>query len=116
LADAIRDRLQTALGTGYTLGRELGGGGMSRVWTAHDTTLGRDVVVKLLSHNLVQEMSVERFTREVRLAANLQHAYWIVGCPVQPGAQTYRWTGCCARASRNRRGMWRRPRRCTGVW
>jgi eukaryotic-like serine/threonine-protein kinase len=74
LADAIRDTLQTALGTGYTLGRELGGGGMSRVWTAHDTTLGRDVVVKLLSQELVQEMSVERFTREVRLAANLQHA------------------------------------------
>jgi eukaryotic-like serine/threonine-protein kinase len=75
LADTIRDSLQAALSTGYTLGRELGGGGMSRVWTAHDTTLGRDVVVKLLSPDLVQEMSVERFTREVRLAANLQHAH-----------------------------------------
>jgi eukaryotic-like serine/threonine-protein kinase len=73
--DTIRESLEAALGTGYTLGRELGGGGMSRVWTAHDVTLGREVVVKLLSPDLAHDLSAERFTREVRLAAALQHAH-----------------------------------------
>jgi eukaryotic-like serine/threonine-protein kinase len=72
--DSIRASLDAALGPGHTLGRELGGGGMSRVWTAHDTSLGRDVVVKLLSPDLAQDLSAERFTREVKLAAGLQHA------------------------------------------
>jgi eukaryotic-like serine/threonine-protein kinase len=75
VTDSIRDSLATALGSGYTIGRELGGGGMSRVWIAHDETLGRDVVVKLLSPDLAQELSTERFTREVRLSAGLQHAH-----------------------------------------
>ena len=48
---------------------------MSRVWVARDERLGRDVVVKLLSPELAQELSVERFTREIRLAAALQHAH-----------------------------------------
>lgn len=47
---------------------------MSRVFLARDTTLGRDVVVKVLSPELVQELSVERFGREIALAAALQHA------------------------------------------
>jgi eukaryotic-like serine/threonine-protein kinase len=72
--DSIRASLDAALGAGYTLGRELGGGGMSRVWTATDVALGRDVVVKLLSPDLAQDLSAERFTREVKLAAALQHA------------------------------------------
>ncbi len=75
MTDSIRDSLETALGAGYSLGRELGGGGMSRVWIAHDESLGRDVVVKLLSPDLAQDLSVERFTREVKLAAGLQHAH-----------------------------------------
>ncbi len=75
MTDTIRDTLAVALGDGYSIGRELGGGGMSRVWIARDETLGRDVVVKLLSPDLAQDLSVERFTREVRLAAGLQHAH-----------------------------------------
>lgn len=75
MTDAIRKQLQDALGTDFTLGRELGGGGMSRVFVARDETLGRDVVVKLLSPALAQELSAERFAREIRLAANLQHAH-----------------------------------------
>lgn len=73
--DSIRNALATALGPAYTIGRELGGGGMSRVWIARDDTLGRDVVVKLLSPDLSHHLSAERFTREVRLAAGLQHAH-----------------------------------------
>ena len=45
----IRAQLQTALGVAYTIERELGGGGMSRVFVAHETALGRAVVVKILT-------------------------------------------------------------------
>jgi serine/threonine-protein kinase len=44
----LRQRLQTALGVAYTLDRELGGGGMARVFLTEDSKLGRRVVVKLL--------------------------------------------------------------------
>ena len=71
----VREQLQSALGDELRLGRELGGGGMSRVFIAEDTKLGRDVVVKVLSPTLAQEFSLERFTREIKLAANLQQAH-----------------------------------------
>lgn len=74
MTDPIREQLQAALGASMTLGRELGGGGMSRVFLASDAALGRDVVVKLLSPELAQELSTERFGREIALAAALQHA------------------------------------------
>lgn len=64
--------LQASLGAAYTLERELGGGGMSRVFLASDATLSRNVVVKVLSPELAQGMSVDRFAREIRLAAALQ--------------------------------------------
>ncbi len=74
MTDTIREFLQAALGAPFTLGRELGGGGMSRVFLARDSALGRDVVVKVLSPELAQELSSERFGREIALAAALQHA------------------------------------------
>ncbi|MBA3659348.1 MAG: hypothetical protein H0W67_07105 [Gemmatimonadales bacterium] len=40
----LREQIQTALGDAYTIERELGGGGMSRVFLAHETALGRRVV------------------------------------------------------------------------
>ncbi len=46
MSDDLRTQLQTTLGAAYTLDRELGGGGMSRVFVAHETALGREVVVK----------------------------------------------------------------------
>ncbi len=70
----LREQLQTALGGAYTLGRELGGGGMSRVFLAEDTRLGRTVVVKVLAPELVAGISAERFEREIRVAASLQQA------------------------------------------
>ena len=68
----IRQQLQASLGAAYTLERELGGGGMSRVFVATDATLNRRVVVKLLAPELAQELSAERFAREIKLAAALQ--------------------------------------------
>jgi tetratricopeptide (TPR) repeat protein len=71
----LRDRLQTTLGSAYTLERELGGGGMSRVFVARETALNRDVVVKVLPPDLVAGVNVERFKREIQLAAALQHPH-----------------------------------------
>src|SRR5215813_5738781 len=70
----LRDDLQSALGTSYTLERELGGGGMSRVFVAEETALGRKVVVKLLSPELLAGVNIDRFRREIQLAARLQQA------------------------------------------
>jgi tRNA A-37 threonylcarbamoyl transferase component Bud32/tetratricopeptide (TPR) repeat protein len=70
----IREQLQSTLGNAYTLERELGGGGMSRVFVAEETALRRKVVVKLLSPELAQGISVERFEREIQTAAALQQA------------------------------------------
>src|SRR3970282_2405127 len=71
----IRHQPQATLGSAFTIERELGGGGMSRVFVARDQALGREVVVKILPSELAAELSVERFTREVRLAAALQHPH-----------------------------------------
>lgn len=70
----VRDQLQQSLGSAYTLGRELGGGGMSRVFVAIDTRLERQVVVKILLPELAAGLNAERFAREIKLAASLQQA------------------------------------------
>jgi TolB-like protein len=70
----LREQLQRTLGESYQLERELGGGGMSRVFVAEDRTLGRMVVVKVLSPELAAGVSSERFAREIRVAARLQQA------------------------------------------
>src|SRR5512132_3020204 len=75
LDSQLVNSLQDSLGAAYTLERELGGGGMSRVFLAEDTRLGRQVVVKLLSPELGAGVSAERFEREIRLAARLQHPH-----------------------------------------
>src|SRR5437867_2344402 len=69
-----RTQLQSALGSAYTLERELGGGGMSRVFVAEETALGRKVVVKVLPPDLSAGVNVDRFHREIQLAAKLQQA------------------------------------------
>ena len=69
----LLSHLQHALGSAYTLERELGGGGMARVFLAGETALGRRVVIKVLAPELAEGLSGERFAREVRLAARLQH-------------------------------------------
>jgi tetratricopeptide (TPR) repeat protein len=69
----LRPQLQRFLGAAYTIERELGGGGMSRVFVATENALGRQVVVKVLSQELAGGLSAERFNREIQLAARLQH-------------------------------------------
>ncbi len=67
-------RLATALSARYIIERELGGGGMSRVFVAEEVELRRAVVIKVIAPELAEELSAERFTREVKLAARLQQA------------------------------------------
>jgi TolB-like protein/tRNA A-37 threonylcarbamoyl transferase component Bud32 len=71
---SLRDQLQAALGQAYTLDRELTGGGMSRVFVATETALGRQVVVKVLHPELAAEVTAERFAREIQVVAKLQQA------------------------------------------
>ncbi|HET7601239.1 MAG TPA: serine/threonine-protein kinase, partial [Gemmatimonadales bacterium] len=71
----LREQLQAALGEAYRIERELGGGGMSRVFVAEETALRRRVVVKVLPPELAADMNSDRFRREIQLAASLQHPH-----------------------------------------
>ena len=75
MTSGIREQLQATLGSAYTIERELGGGGMSRVFVATETSLGREVVVKILPTEMAGQISVDRFRREIALAARLQHPH-----------------------------------------
>ncbi len=71
----LLEDLRARLGATYRLERELGGGGMSRVFLAEEIALGRRVVLKVLPSELASVLSAERFEREVRVAARLQHPH-----------------------------------------
>jgi eukaryotic-like serine/threonine-protein kinase len=70
----LRARIQAALGSNYVVEREIGGGAMGRVFLARDESLGRVIVVKVLSPDDGADVSVERFKREIQVSARLQHA------------------------------------------
>jgi tetratricopeptide (TPR) repeat protein len=71
----LAERLQTVLSDAYRIERELGGGGMSHVFLAEETALGRRVVVKVLPPEMAAGVNIERFRREIQLAASLQHPH-----------------------------------------
>lgn len=71
----LRERLQRALGSRYLLERELGQGGMSIVFLAEDPRHQRPVAVKVLRPELAAALGGERFTREIQIAARLQHPH-----------------------------------------
>ncbi len=73
--DDLLARLQRAFSTTHDFVRELGGGGMSRTYLATERALNRPVVIKVLAPELLAGVSVERFKREVLLAAQLQHPH-----------------------------------------
>jgi TolB-like protein/Tfp pilus assembly protein PilF len=75
VAAGLREQLQVTLGSAYTVERELGGGGMSRVFVAEERSLRRRVVVKVLPPELAADVNAERFRREIHLCANLQHPH-----------------------------------------
>jgi serine/threonine protein kinase len=67
-------RLRRALGDDYELLREIGSGSFGRVYRVRDLRLEREVALKVLDPTLTSDPAVvERFEREARLAASLQH-------------------------------------------
>jgi len=68
-------RLQAALGDAYVLERELGGGGMSRLFVATERSLNRQVVIKVLPPELASEVSGARFKKEIEVAAQMLHPH-----------------------------------------
>jgi tetratricopeptide (TPR) repeat protein len=71
----LRNRLETALAGRYTIGREIGRGGMAIVYLARDLRLGRDVALKVLRPELSATLGPDRFLQEIRLAAGLAHPH-----------------------------------------
>jgi eukaryotic-like serine/threonine-protein kinase len=71
----LRTQLQTALAASYTLERELGRGGMATVFLAQDLRHDRPVALKVLHPDLAHALGPERFQREIKLAARLQHPH-----------------------------------------
>ena len=71
----LQGRIQRALAPSYTIIRELGGGGMSRVYVAEDRSLRRKVVIKVLAPDRVRGISAERFDREIMVLARLQNPH-----------------------------------------
>ncbi|HET7372266.1 MAG TPA: protein kinase [Gemmatimonadaceae bacterium] len=69
----MRERLETELSDQYAIERELGRGGMATVWLARDLRHDRLVAIKVLHAELAGAIGVDRFIREVRLTARLQH-------------------------------------------
>ena len=67
--------LQQALSDRYLFERELGRGGMSRVYLASDRRYGREVAVKVLDPEIATAVGAERFLREIRITAQLQHPH-----------------------------------------
>jgi serine/threonine protein kinase/tetratricopeptide (TPR) repeat protein len=67
--------LQSDLADTYRIERELGGGGMSRVFLAEELALKRRVVIKTLPPEMAAAVNVDRFRREIAVIAQLQHPH-----------------------------------------
>jgi serine/threonine-protein kinase len=74
MADPIAS-LREALQDRYAIERELGRGGMATVYLARDLRHDRPVALKVLHPELAATLGPERFQREIRLAARLQHPH-----------------------------------------
>ena len=71
----INPKLQEALSDRYVLERELGRGGMATVYLARDVKHDRLVALKVLHPDLAATLGPQRFLREIKLAARLQHPH-----------------------------------------
>ncbi|HET8833923.1 MAG TPA: protein kinase, partial [Gemmatimonadales bacterium] len=70
-----RTTLQSALADRYRIERELGQGGMATVYLAEDLKHDRKVAIKVLRPDLAAVIGAERFLREIKTIANLQHPH-----------------------------------------
>jgi len=67
------ESLNTALGDRYAVEREIGRGGMATVYLAEDLRHHRQVAIKVLRPDLATTLGLERFLREIEIAAKLTH-------------------------------------------
>jgi serine/threonine protein kinase len=68
-------RLSRALEGRYRFEREIGAGGMATVYLARDVRYDRDVAVKVLKPDIAAAVGTERFLREIRITAQLNHPH-----------------------------------------
>jgi serine/threonine protein kinase len=71
----LRSQLEEGLRGTYAIERELGRGGMATVFLAQDLKHDRPVALKVLHPALAAGLGTERFLREIKLAARLQHPH-----------------------------------------
>jgi serine/threonine-protein kinase len=71
----VLDRLKAALADRYAIERELGRGGMATVYLVRDLKHDCHVALKVLHPELAATLGTERFLREIRIAANLNHTH-----------------------------------------
>jgi len=71
--DEITERLAGSVADRYRLDRMLGAGGMANVYLAEDLRHGREVAIKVMRPEMAEAVGSERFLREIRLLARLQH-------------------------------------------
>ena len=76
-ADSLRER--------YVLEREIGRGGMAVVYLARDVKHDRPVALKVMNPEAAVSLGTERFQREIKLAASLQHPHVL---PVHDSGET----------------------------
>ena len=72
---ALLDHIQQILGDRYIIERELGRGGMAFVYLARDRRYERQVAIKVLDPDIATAVGAERFLREIRITAQLQHPH-----------------------------------------
>ncbi len=77
IQDALLERLKAETLGDYEILTEVGRGGMATVYLAHDIALDRKVAIKVMSSAIVDEGMAERFRREARTAAALNHPHII---------------------------------------
>ena len=71
----MMEGVKNALESRYSIERELGRGGMATVYLAEDFRHGRQVAVKVLHPELASALGSDRFLREIKLAARLNHPH-----------------------------------------
>jgi serine/threonine-protein kinase len=71
----LLEQLRVALHGTYCVERELGWGGMGRVFLAHDLRLDRRVAIKIIRPEISAMLGGTRFLREISIAAQLQHPH-----------------------------------------
>jgi serine/threonine protein kinase len=71
----VLDRLEKALSDKYDIERELGRGGMATVYLAQDRKHDRAVALKVLHPELSSSLGPDRFLREIKVAARLNHPH-----------------------------------------